>query len=102
MLKISDFGLSRSATDFFEIDLEGDKYYMAAEVLEGEVTTSADVFSLGLLALELFSNIELPAFGDGWHELRDGNVDLSTLVPSEYEDFIGLLLHPNSSARLRG
>ncbi|PIO59148.1 hypothetical protein TELCIR_19397, partial [Teladorsagia circumcincta] len=58
--KLGDFGLafnlSENSTDSAE---EGDKYYMAPEILNNPPTTAADVYSLGVTLLELATNVDL-------------------------------------------
>ncbi|KAJ8481685.1 hypothetical protein ONZ51_g5847 [Trametes cubensis] len=49
---------------------EGDKLYLAPEVLQGRYGKAADVFSLGLTMLETASNIVVPDQGEAWHRLR--------------------------------
>src|SRR4051794_24277040 len=53
VLKIGDFGLSMRVGNQCDPDMEGDKYYMAPETLDGQYDMPADIFSLGLLILEL-------------------------------------------------
>ena len=50
---------------------EGDKMYLAAEVLQGRYGPEADIFSFGMMMLETATNIVVPAQGDLWHKLRD-------------------------------
>jgi membrane-associated tyrosine/threonine-specific cdc2-inhibitory kinase len=52
--------------------IEGDSRYLAPEVMQGVVTTKADVFSLGLTVLEIACHVDLPKGGELWHELRNG------------------------------
>jgi mitosis inhibitor protein kinase SWE1 len=52
---------------------------MAPEMLKGNVSGSADIFSLGLITLEAAANVVLPDNGPTWLALRSG--DLSE-VPS--------------------
>ncbi|XP_058055746.1 membrane-associated tyrosine- and threonine-specific cdc2-inhibitory kinase [Anopheles bellator] len=69
--KLADFGLVfdltkgnvRNAT-------EGDSRYIAPELMEGRYSKAADIFSLGLVTLELACNLELPMAGRLWHRLR--------------------------------
>jgi mitosis inhibitor protein kinase SWE1 len=79
VLKIGDFGLAQSCTSTEGVDVEGDREYMAPEMLKGKVGKSADVFSLGLITLEAAANVVLPDNGPTWIALRSG--DLSE-VPS--------------------
>ncbi|KFA45937.1 hypothetical protein S40293_07302 [Stachybotrys chartarum IBT 40293] len=83
VLKIGDFGLAQP-TSASRVDMEGDREYMAPEILENKPGQPADIFSLGLILLEVGANVILPDGGDTWHALRSG--DLST-VPSLTSDF---------------
>ncbi|KAF5022409.1 hypothetical protein F66182_5549 [Fusarium sp. NRRL 66182] len=79
VLKIGDFGLAQSCSNAEGVDVEGDREYMAPEMLKGKSCQSADVFSLGLIILETAANVVLPDNGPTWIALRSG--DLSE-VPS--------------------
>ncbi|KAF5003219.1 hypothetical protein FDECE_10217 [Fusarium decemcellulare] len=79
VLKIGDFGLAQSCSAAESVDVEGDREYMAPEMLKGKAGQSADVFSLGLIILETAANVVLPDNGPTWIALRSG--DLSE-VPS--------------------
>lgn len=70
LLKIGDFGLSVKIGQPHDLDSEGDKIYLAPEVLEGIYEQPADIFSLGLIALELAADVVLPAEGESWAALR--------------------------------
>ncbi|KAI6784209.1 uncharacterized protein J7T54_004755 [Emericellopsis cladophorae] len=78
-VKIGDFGLARELTDCSPLDMEGDREYMAPEMLHGEFSPSSDIFSLGLMMVESITNCYVPGNGEVWHRLR--NDDLS-FVPS--------------------
>lgn len=78
-LKIADFGLAQSCASAEGVDIEGDREYMAPEMLKGQVGQAADIFSLGLITLEVAANVVLPDNGPTWVALRSG--DLSE-VPS--------------------
>lgn len=78
-LKIGDFGLAQPCSSAGGIDVEGDREYMAPEMLRGKAGQAADVFSLGLMTLEAAANVVLPDNGPTWIALRSG--DLSE-VPS--------------------
>lgn len=79
VLKIGDFGLAQPCTSTEGVDVEGDREYMAPEMLKGKAEQAADVFSLGLMTLEAAANVVLPDNGPTWIALRSG--DLSE-VPS--------------------
>ena len=78
-LKIGDFGLAQLCTSTEGVDVEGDREYMAPEMLRGKAGQAADIFSLGLMTLETAANVVLPNNGPTWIALRSG--DLSE-VPS--------------------
>lgn len=79
VIKIGDFGLAQAVSEDVHLDIEGDREYMAPEMLEGKADQSADIFSLGLMTLETAANVMLPDNGPTWVALRSG--DLSE-VPS--------------------
>jgi mitosis inhibitor protein kinase SWE1 len=74
VLKIADFGLASTWPPPSDIDGEGDREYMAAEILQGRFDKPADVYALGIMILEIAANMELPSYGDGWQRLRHGNL----------------------------
>lgn len=79
VLKIADFGMALEWPQNERVDHEGDREYLASEVMQGCVDKSADIFALGLIMLETAGNVRLPEYGDVWRALREG--DLSE-VPS--------------------
>ena len=58
---------------------DGDARYLAFEVLSGVISTSADVFSLGLAALELVSDFDMPVTGDLWTNIRQLNLPVEII-----------------------
>ena len=90
MLKIGDFGLSAQIGTKYDPDSEGDKVYMAPEVLEGTFDAAADVFSLGMIALELAADVVLPSEGELWHAIRAGNLS-STYFEGCSEKLVSLI-----------
>jgi membrane-associated tyrosine/threonine-specific cdc2-inhibitory kinase len=40
--------------------------------MQGNVSTKADVFSLGMTLLEIACHVDLPTGGELWHKLRHG------------------------------
>ena len=50
---------------------DGDARYLALEILSGTISTAADIFSLGMTALELVSNYDMPVNGDLWTNIRE-------------------------------
>ncbi|KAF2670809.1 kinase-like protein [Microthyrium microscopicum] len=73
-LKIGDFGLASSWPVSKGVDGEGDREYIAPEVLQGRFDKPVDVFALGLIALEIACNTFLPENGPNWQALRSGDI----------------------------
>jgi mitosis inhibitor protein kinase SWE1 len=65
-LRIGDFGMASrwprpaSLEDESSIDREGDREYMAPEILRGQYGREADIFSFGMIILECAGNIVVP------------------------------------------
>lgn len=97
-LKIGDFGLATKLpileTDF---DLEGDRNYIAPELINDKIYTPfADIFSVGLIILEIATNIILPDNGTPWRKLRSG--DLSDAGKLSSDNILDFLQHQNFSS----
>ncbi|KAK3706177.1 mitosis inhibitor protein kinase swe1 [Vermiconidia calcicola] len=81
VLKIGDFGLASSWPAPHGLDGEGDREYIGPEVLSGRFDKPADIFSLGMIMLEIAGNIVLPDNGTSWQRLRAGDMsDLPSLT----------------------
>ncbi|ETN37383.1 uncharacterized protein HMPREF1541_08374 [Cyphellophora europaea CBS 101466] len=80
VLKIADFGMASKLPAEPGIEGEGDREYIAPEILLGQYNRPADVFSLGLMMLEIAGNVVLPDNGTSWQKLRNGDwSDITTL-----------------------
>ncbi|PWN34191.1 kinase-like protein, partial [Meira miltonrushii] len=113
-LKIGDFGLAtrwpRNADAMTSsllnhtpksLEREGDREYIAPEILRGGFGKPADVFSLGLVMLEAAGDVILPDNGEPWHKIRNddfSDVDLSAFSIS-LVNVIKSLLRSNPEAR---
>lgn len=108
-LKIGDFGLAiQSGRWTVDEGQEGDNAYMAPELLRpelGEVTCAADIFSLGILMLEVASGLDMPHNGEVWLSLRNGEGSKLGLLPAngiysqELQSIIWSCLEPLPSDR---
>ncbi|KAJ8330278.1 mitosis inhibitor protein kinase swe1 [Batrachochytrium dendrobatidis] len=100
-LKIGDFGMAAVAPVPKGADREGDRSYLAPEVLtDSSVGCSADIFSLGLILLEIAANIILPENGTVWQHLREGDfTDIQMDRSPPLTDFIKSMMHPNPNVR---
>ena len=76
-IKIGDFGLC--LPEHLEAEAEeGDREYMAPELLNEHASHSADIFSAGLILYQMLLGIKrLPGNGEGWIQLRDGQMRLN-------------------------
>ncbi|KAK9459877.1 kinase-like domain-containing protein [Lipomyces oligophaga] len=74
-LKIGDFGMATKLPVISGIEREGDREYIAPEVLASQkYSKPADIFSFGLIMLEIAANIVLPDNGAPWQKLRSGDL----------------------------
>lgn len=90
-LKIGDFGLSTKLPILEkDFDIEGDRNYIAPELLNDKIYTPfADIFSVGLIILEIATNIVLPGNGLPWRKLRSGDLsDAGMLSLDNISDFL--------------
>lgn len=88
-LKISDFGMATRWPAPMGIEREGDRQYIAPEVIQtGQYDKQVDIFSLGLTIIETAGNEGLPPNGPVWQSLRNGDLSgapiLSTSVSGEF------------------
>ncbi|XP_075784852.1 membrane-associated tyrosine- and threonine-specific cdc2-inhibitory kinase isoform X1 [Pelodiscus sinensis] len=100
--KLGDFGLvlELDRGDLSDAQ-EGDPRYMAPELLRGEYSEAADVFSLGMTILEIACNMELPNGGEGWQQLRQGYLppEFTAGLSSELRVLLGAMLEPDPRLR---
>ncbi|KAI8384959.1 kinase-like domain-containing protein [Radiomyces spectabilis] len=103
-LKIADFGLSvQWPVDPRYIKGEGDRRYMAPDLLREQFDKPADIFSLGLIALEMMTKTKLPETGESWEMLRLG--DLTDYPPASQhlsalmQQFVRSMLIPEPQNR---
>ena len=75
-LKLGDFGMStRLPLEDPNFENEGDREYIAPEIIsDGVYDFRADIFSLGLMIVEIAANVILPDNGTAWRKLRSGDL----------------------------
>lgn len=98
-LKIGDFGLStRLPLKGKHFENEGDREYIAPEIIQESIYDfRADIFSLGLMIVELACNVVLPDNGQVWQRLRSGNIsDIGRISSTE----INKLLNDTSEPKM--
>ncbi|KAH8369733.1 hypothetical protein KR093_000740 [Drosophila rubida] len=100
--KLADFGL------VIDVDkannhqaTEGDSRYMAPEILQGQFSKAADIFSLGIAMLELACYMDLPSNGPLWHELRQGKLpeEFIKTISVELQQVIKMMMSPDPQLR---
>lgn len=95
-LKIGDFGLvCIEGKETKEENRGGDSRYMAQEILDEKFTCKADIFSLGVVILEISTGMDPPKYGSLWHRLRDGGgipIELSSHISAELHRIIVMML----------
>ncbi|KAM0789439.1 hypothetical protein ACM66B_000262 [Microbotryomycetes sp. NB124-2] len=77
-----------SGANVEDLEREGDREYIAPEILAGRYGKEADIFSLGLVVLEAAANVVLPDNGPAWQKLRSNDfsdVNLKRLSPALVE-----------------
>jgi len=78
-LKIGDFGLAvKARRGAVTLERDGDPVYLAPEALDKQLGAPgfpADIFSLGVVLLEMAADVRLPPNGVEWQRLRSGVID---------------------------
>lgn len=75
-LKLGDFGMATHLPlEDLGFENEGDREYIAPEIISDCIYDfRADIFSLGLIVVEIAANVVLPDNGNAWHKLRSGDL----------------------------
>ncbi|XP_029462633.1 membrane-associated tyrosine- and threonine-specific cdc2-inhibitory kinase isoform X2 [Rhinatrema bivittatum] len=100
--KLGDFGLMLELGRGSLSDAqEGDPRYMAPELLDGEYTKAADIFSLGMSILEIACNMDLPKGGESWQQLRQGYLppEFTAGLSPELLNVLTTMLEPDHRKR---
>jgi mitosis inhibitor protein kinase SWE1 len=80
-LKICDFGMASAVPAPDDFEREGDRDYIAPEVLHfQQYDTPVDIFSLGLTIIETAGNEALPPGGPEWQALRSGDIGVAPVL----------------------
>lgn len=101
--KLADFGTALQF-GYFDEDCEGAGPYVSPEALafpntDYDVSSPTDIFSLGVVMLELVTKKLAPRKNEKYQMLRNGSIDYSELgIPAEFS-FIKNMLDPNPLKR---
>lgn len=80
-LKISDFGMAARWPVVDELEREGDREYIAPEVIShARYDKPVDIFALGLTIIEVAGNETLPPNGPEWQSLREGDISVAPVL----------------------
>ncbi|XP_064477272.1 membrane-associated tyrosine- and threonine-specific cdc2-inhibitory kinase-like [Ornithodoros turicata] len=103
LCKLGDFGLTVGlrTSDNQKEPIEGDPRYLAPELMQGQFTKAADVFSLGITILELACDLDLPSGGTHWHALRSGTLprEIGSNLSRELRRMIEWMMQPDPQIR---
>ncbi|XP_065361607.1 membrane-associated tyrosine- and threonine-specific cdc2-inhibitory kinase [Calliphora vicina] len=100
--KLADFGL------VIDVDranrhqaTEGDSRYVAPEIMQGNFSKAADIFSLGIAMLELSCYLELPSNGPLWQQLRNAVLpeDFIKTISLDLQNIIKDMMTPDPRER---
>jgi serine/threonine protein kinase len=85
-------------------DREGDSLYAAPEARTFQYTMESDIFSFGLIALEMISNAALPEQDESYDRLRNGDISefLSEIPSTTSKELLNLIeacLNPTACFR---
>nr|XP_037270353.1 membrane-associated tyrosine- and threonine-specific cdc2-inhibitory kinase-like [Rhipicephalus microplus] len=101
--KLGDFGLVLDLKQHDSAEArDGDPRYLAPELMAGHFTKAADIFSLGITALELACDLELPSRGENWHVLRSGTLpyELTQGISPQLRVVMEQMMHPDPEKRV--
>jgi len=102
ILKLCDFGIVHDLRCPSTLAQDGDARYLAFEVLSGTISPAADVFSLGLAALELVSDYDMPVNGDLWTDIRELKLPfeiINILTDNELKELLFRMIDSNYKQR---
>ena len=81
--------------------VEGDKVYMAPELLSDKASPAIDIFSLGLIIVEMSAMWLLPTESSQWQQLREGDFSELPLdaMPADLADLAVSMLARDPARR---
>merc|ERR1712032_1214568 len=87
-LKIGDFGIAINLKEA-RFNCSGDPIYIAPELMDfnrlsvNDIDNKTDIFSLGIILLELLCDIKAPSQGKVFQDLRRNIIDFSSISTKE-------------------
>nr|XP_018910449.1 PREDICTED: membrane-associated tyrosine- and threonine-specific cdc2-inhibitory kinase [Bemisia tabaci] len=98
--KLIDFGISNFAGEVnFQNMCGGDQRYLAPEIINQHCTKAADIFSLGVVALEMAGDFILPHEMELLAKLRKGLLPSNHNISPELSRIIQSMLTPDHTIR---
>jgi len=101
-VKIADLGIAVILDEpHSQVPVEGDKVYMAPELLKSRFSLAIDIFSLGLVVVEMAAMWPMPTEGSQWEQLRQADFSGLPLadLPEDLADLVVRMLTPDPTAR---
>ncbi|KAI5186666.1 membrane-associated tyrosine- and threonine-specific cdc2-inhibitory kinase [Nematocida homosporus] len=102
LVKIGDFSISRPMEDRTEIEHDGDRLYMAPELLQNSCSAASDVYSLGLIFIEMFLCVGVPLKSIPWTKISTAQkkeIISKSKISLELYRLIKKMIDPNPSRR---
>jgi len=84
---LGDFGLCSSIHDKLLPETEGDSRYLDPNIFSGTVSFSSDIYSLGVMGIELLNHLEITSF----EALKDLFINCTKLNVSERPDLTNII-----------
>ena len=105
--KIGDLGLARITTNISGEIPEGDSRYLASElinIISNDSApipdlTKADIFALGCTMLEIMNSKPLPSKGPLWHDIRNGDYEITGNYSQQFKDIVRKMLYKDPEKR---
>ena len=105
--KLGDLGLARITTNIIGDIPEGDSRYLAPELINVMTDdpdaipdlTKADIFSLGCTLLEIMNNHKLPSNGQSWHDIRNGDFEITGKFSFRFKEIVRKMLDRDPDKR---
>lgn len=102
IVQIGDFGISRRIDDVTEIEFDGDRLYLAPELLQNTCSSASDVYSMGLILLEILFEVKMPLKSIQWTKVsveRKKEIIKRSEIPQKIYNLIKTMIHKDPAKR---